>query len=660
MSQDSRFWNEILSYPHWLNPEFNRPRTFEDFKNIINHGDDGIGIKEIDALFKEVLKNDDPFLLDQVVNYFSQEFKHKHKKQTLVNYIKKIQKSYKLIRVKREEKEKNHEYIPFNNVDIEFKKDGIYENSMDKEGNYFPKQIIGGNWKIRFRVFDENMKIDRYSLSVDNVEYYTLTVAEIMRKFDSIIVYGTRGREIIKYIFDFLRETLKEKRAEYVIGFNDGWKLPDKNDEKDYAIILYTDIDSGVYERAKKMIGKYTDEQKEEIVAQLKTFINKTQTNKIKLTMIICWSLASPFRLAIIEYFKVFPHLYNYGERQSGKGSLEEFFIVNFYKIHDKLLSSKTLDSPSRLEDYLASSTFPFAITEADRNSMKYTLSILKEHATDNTNFERKRPDQTLAFRKTKTAGLCLDSNEIIEEFKDPALNSKCIVIEFTKEEKIILDFEWKNLSRSLKRKKLFTFLYEATKDWDNKAVFSIFETIIEETKNNIEDFGVIESDHPRVLSIYNILTFGLYLWKKSFGFPIEKFLQIGRRDMLEYLIQGRKIMPENLMSEFHNFCREAIYFDEGEINDFGKFQKGNNLPYLTCKLKEHENKLYYAFTQKNLYDFKKFTLSKYNMPTLYRLLEDGLSDKTNIIYKKTKDPESKKRINMILIKKKWFEEEDL
>lgn len=619
-------------------------------------------------------------------DFITQEdvFKKLAKKRNLtLDTIKKIYKQYqeeKLLKEqkqieidphKEDEKENNEdvfERLSFDNYDIEVRKDGIFKITWRKiKGILYPNEtpIFKGKLEILFKTYDTVLDVDRFTFLINGMKHNTFTIMKMINKFEDKIYEGTSGRDIIKKVFNYFSDKIENRHPEYILGFNKGWILPQREIEGKYAIIIYTDIDKKVYKNAQKCIKNHTNKEKQGIIEKVKLFIITTQTPPIKLLKIITWSITCIFRMPIIDFFKIFPLLYNYGERNAGKGSLEEFWIVHFYRIHKKLLPSKTLESASRLEDYLASSTFPIAITEVDGRNIRNTLSIIKEHASDNTDFERKKPDQTLAFSKPKTAGLCLDSNIIIDEFNDSALNSKCIMNEFKKKDIPKIDFEWKKLFRELKKEKLFSFIYNATKDWDNKTIFNIFNKIIEETKENLPDYKIIEKTHPRILSTYQICLFGLYVWNLSFGFSLEQIFKIGFNEILDSLISGRKIIPSNLLDQFYRFCLTAINFEEDyeeeytskEGNSYFKTIRGNNPKYLTCALKLTKDGFHYGFTQDNLRDFNEYTNTKYNLKNLPNKLEDGLDDKNDIIWSKCYPFSANKQERVILINKEWLED---
>lgn len=621
------------------------------FRKIVKKS--GLNLKEINDIFKQY--QDDKFA--------------KEEKQLLI-------KEKKLKEEKEDEKEDDEdvfERISLDNFDIEVRKDGIFKIEWKKtsKGDVypFPTKVLNGKFELDFKVFDTFLNIKRFSFRLDNIQYNTLTIMEAITILEADIYGGTHGKDIIKEVFNYsyLLDTVPQKKAEYLIGFNKGWKLPHLEKEGGYAIIQYTDIDKIVYKHAKKSVKSYTKKEKQVIVEKLKLFITTTQTNNYKLILIIAWSMSAIFRVPIMKFFKIFPHLYNYGERNAGKGSLEEFWIIHFYNFYKKLLPSKTIDSPSRLEDHLASSTAPIVITEIDGYNIKKTISIIKEHATDITDFERKKDAKRLEYRKTKTAGLCLDSNRIVNALTDPATNTKMITNEFTKKDIPKIDFKWKKLFRELKKEKLFSFVYDATKDWDNKITFSIFNKIIEETKGKIKNYEEIERISPRILSTFQICLFGLHVWNLSFGFHLEQLLKIDFNQFLESLILGRKVIPRNLIDQFYRFCLTAINFKEDYEDEYTTAAgttylntiKGNNPKYLTCLLKEHKNKFHYAFTQDNLRDFNEyardFGKSNYNLQGLANKLEDGLDDKEDIIYSRCYAFSTKKQDRVILINKEWL-----
>ena len=341
--------------------------------------------------------------------------------------------------------------------------------------------------------------------------------------------------------------------------------------------------------------------------------------------------MSAPFRLAILEYCDIFPHLYNYGERNTGKSSLEKFWIVHFYKIYENYLSSTVLESDSRLEDHATESTFPHNIQECHKVKNINAMPLLKDIATGISAFDRKKSAREVDFEKPKTAGFCLDSNNIVSAFKSPAFNTKCITNEFTKNDVIELDNKWRELYRELKKEKLFSFIYEITKEWNNKIVFKKMDLILNQIKEIFKeeniDFKTIERENPRIISFYQIVLFGIELFYKTFDIELEK------KEVFKALIKGRQILPLELKDQFLTFCKSAIDFDEGYTDDNGIFRKGDNPSEIHYPLKMNKDNIYYCFTQDNLRDFKQYAGKKYSMPELNGLISDALENKHDIEY---------------------------
>ncbi len=527
--------------------------------------------------------------------------------------------------------------IDFNNCFIEVREYGLYKaitkyNKAKKEYYIVRELILDGKLEIIKKTND---------IAVDNKElftfyfrdktYHTLPLPEILRLLDPYTYKGSNGKDIVKRVFNVISERLDPKIPKYILGFDNGWVLPQLEDQNNYMIILHTDFQKLAYRSSKSIIIDYSEQEKEDIIKDLRELIQLTQIEKTKLAIIIGWNVASVFRLAFIDYFNLFPHLYTFGSRYTGKSILGSFFTVHFFGIHAKHLSPLTLEFSSRLEDQLSTSTFPINIQEVHQVKNFNTLPILKDHATGISDFERKNQDgKRLNFKKPKIAGLNLDSNEVIKSFRDSAFNSKLITIEFKK--LIKPSEEWKKLYRKLKGKKLFTFVYELTKEWKNETIFKQLEQIY----FNIKDvFEIQEYDikMPRLSSIYQTIRFGIDLFENVFGIELEK------EELLNYLVNARRNLPSSLLDQFYGFCMIAKEFEEDTTEDYydkegtlhSKLIKGSNPKYLTHGLGRNKEK--YIFTIINLRDFNEFIRRDYNLKELGDLLEDALEEYGEIKY---------------------------
>jgi len=526
------------------------------------------------------------------------------------------------------------ETIKFNNCEIGITSTRILQYIVKKSKD--KKKYIT---KIEI-VLDGGLQLDKktYDIKTNNRElfcfwfnkhyYSTMSMSNILNLLEPYMYKGNVGRDIIKRVFNVLGKYIKIVKPEYILGFNNGWKLPHLEEPNNYKIILYTDYERDAYNRAKNMIKNYSNKEKEKIIKKFERFVEITQNRKNTIVL-LSWSLSAPFKLAILEYCDTFPHLFNVGKRLSGKNALEKAFITKFYRIYDKMLSPNTLESISRLEDHLTESTFPHVITEIHKVKNFNTVPILKDLATGVSDFERKKNAFEIAFRKPKVAGLSMDSNNPIEVFKDPAMNTKIIVNEF--ESQIEIDPEWIKLNREFKKEKLFSFIYEITKEWKNKDVFELLD---KQYKKIVEELGLdkvqkLEKENPRLISIYQILLFGLELLKLAFNIEIDEKIET----IFNPIKLGRQFIPMELKDQLFHFCKKALKYDTGYDDNYGNWHRGNNPKFLTCPLEMDKNNINYCFTQDNLRDFNDYAKKNYRLKELNNLVMDALENKEDIEY---------------------------
>jgi len=616
----------------------------------------------------------DKDIQENLYNIFEKETKtvatyKRHGKKIETKAFKRWTGEKERIKIKEKlQKEETYQSIPFNDSDIILKKNGVLELKIYT--NYKGKAkireflILDGELEILSKTID-NLNNDLYTFYFKNKKYDTLSIDHILKTLTSYLYNGSHGQDIIKRVFNYIGKQLKITKPEYIIGFNNGWKLPQFEKENDFSLITYTDFQKITYRKTKTIIKEYQEQEKIIINQKFKKLIEITQTDPIKLAIIIGWSIASIFRLPIISHINIFHILYLIGKRTTGKTPLEDFFIIKFFDVYDNILSPVTLTSTSRFEDHLTQSTFPHVIGETHQIKNPEALPILKQHATYSDYFERKKNALELEFRKLKTAAICLDSNYIIKELKDAPSNSKMIVIKFL--ETIIKDQAWINLAKELKKEKLFSFIFEFTKKWNNENIFNLLDTIekdIEKTIQTLPDktfFDKLKKEYSRLLDAFKIIIFGLNIFEKSFDIYLEKidfkynsgvFLKM---DILNYLLKTTQIITSDLMQQFYTFCIQGINYEKSYEDDNGVFRRGNNPKYLTCKLEKSKDDINYAFTQDNLRDFNEYTKERHNLETLAYELQDAITNKENIIYSNCKPFKNKKRMRVILINKIWF-----
>lgn len=532
------------------------------------------------------------------------------------------------------------EDIKYDENIIRITNNGIYFiKPYEKDGIKYEEisLMLDGKLEILYKTKDKN-KETLFTYKFDNEIYHTKSLKKILLLLSTNIYKGQFGKDIIMRYFNVKKKIIPKRKPEFILGFNNGWKLPQLEDEEEYTLILYTDIDDKIYEASKKIIRVYDEEEKNKIKELMSNFIKITQIKDVKLAIIIGWSLAAPFRLTFIKHLNVFPMLCLVGSRNTGKSYINEFFSVKFYKILDNSLTPYHLSSTSRTEDYLSSSTFPLNFQEVDYINRE-VIPILKEHCTGTSNFERKS-SATEIFSKPKVAPICIDANKEIKSLSDHAMNTKIINLNFTEEEKIIRDIEWIKIKNELKHEKLFSFIYDITKKWKDENILKELTKIEEHFKDDIEH---MDKFYPRLSQTFQIIMFGILLFETTFKIKLK------RREIVEELIKSRQYLSSHLLDKFIYFCTRAKYHDE---------EKFSHVKYINHKL--HQNKkLDYDFTQENLKDFndylKSFSYYPFNLKELGGLLNDALSSKDKYKLKYTITTRGDKSIGLIIIKNEFL-----
>jgi hypothetical protein len=411
------------------------------------------------------------------------------------------------------------------------------------------------------------------------------------------------------------------------MGFDDHWVLPLLEEEKKMAIICQTQDDRKIYNRAKKMIRNYGEKETEKIIELFHEFYELTEMDKKKMAILIGIALSAPFREPIRKRCGFYPALFLAGKQNTGKTYMEDFWIVHFYGLHKEHYSPALLESPSQLEDLLSSSAFPVNIQEVHKCKSNI-IALIKDSLSSKTSMRKKKSATEYLVDKPKIAPLVMDANEVPIEFNDIPSTTKMIRLHFEKE--IKGNTRWGKLYNILIKKKLFSLVYDYTKDWDNEILESIFNGL--ETR-----FDENYKDYTRIKQIWIAVMFGLVIFTKVFHYDFEKLIKESGSDILELLASERRKTFEDFGFLFHGFCLEAINYDEGHVDDRGFFHRGNNKPQITSKLlrqtQSKDGEDCFIFTELNKIDFQKYNEERLSLPKIYGKLEEGLKDKSLLIY---------------------------
>lgn len=544
--------------------------------------------------------------------------------------------------------------IDYNNFIIDMTEKGIFlsEKKIAKTGGVYLTTNLIINCPINILYKTGNYLADNSELFTFETPYQlyrNLTVKAILKKMDRYIYKGTKGRDVIRHIFNEKSKELQFREPKYILGFKDKWQLPITEVSENITIINFTPFESICYEKTKLMFNyKETPKQKKNRIEKLREFIKITQIGDPKLAIIIGWSISSIFRNVFIEHLDLFPILILSGHKNTGKTSIGKFWVVAFFKAHDNYYSQSTMAKESRTEDLLSTSTFPIQIDEA-KSLNSDIIAILKDTTTGDADYIRK--DGLFGMiSKPKITPVMITCNELPEEFIDSAMNSKIIHLAFISTEEIRQSNEWINLRSELNKLNFFTDIYEYSKNWTS-------ESIIEQLNDMNESLELMDSfkNLPRIRKCYLIILFGLTILKNIYQVDL-----IDMRDKIveELLISSRK-MSKPILEQFISYCIEAKEYNpvisEHITDGDGTTRTIIRYPYyLTHKLKQGRDGSF-KFDRGNLYDFKQYT-RRYSltMKSLADLSIDALKNKELIKYQ-TISVEGK-RIMGIVINKNLIE----
>ena len=515
------------------------------------------------------------------------------------------------------------EQFDFNGNEVEICKDGIYSieyrelrRGGDVEMIANRLLVLAGRLELLIKTKDGNTELFTFRFRDDL--YHTYSRSTMFVLFSAFQYKNTVGKDIVKASVTYLANKLKHSEPRKILGFDDGWVLPHLEKAGNYAIILYTPEERDIYDQCKDIIKSYTKEEIDDIIAKFKILIKKTQADPLKLITIIGWSVASVFRLSFLDYFNLFPCLLLVGKKQSGKTFMGLMFVVYMFGVWKTYLSSSTVQSNARLEDILTGSTFPFLVDELS-HVRKDTVEVLKDTLTGRSDYIRKL-SVIEQIKKPKVSPFAISTNEVPREFEDSALNSKIITLHFSVNETVKDDQEWIDIFNSLKREKLFSFLYEFTVDWTDKEVIERIRKI----EKQVIESGLDKKS--RLKKKFVIILFGVELFKDAYRIDLLELLSIKQEELLELLKDSSRNISSDLLDKFIVLCKLAKAFELDSFNDQGNKVRGSNPKFLTCRLKQN-NSGAYLFDHSNLRDFKEFSNCDHSLNKLAELLIDSLDE---------------------------------
>lgn len=360
--------------------------------------------------------------------------------------------------------------------------------------------------------------------------------------------------------------------------------------------------------------------------------------------------MISPFKLYFIRKKGLFPHLILSGVNTAGKTAIANVFTTHWYRNYKNHITNP---SPARFANMISTSTFPVMIDEF-KNIPASIINILKEMATSTSDYKRQL-SVIKQISRPMVSPLIITSNELGDNFTDPANSSRAIVLEFDKP--IVPNQQWQNYSELLRKYKPFSLLYDYTKDWTYKDLDKLLlkietdiklDSIINKIEKSNKNLKNIDLKYPRIRTVYQIIVAGVYLFREITG------IKLSLENVFETLLQSRRDVSEDLLSQFLEFCDMAMAYTEG-----------SNPPYLTANLYYNDDKNEFYFNQTNLRDFNHYlqnlknSRNKYKLKNLAELLIEGLKDKESIKHTNRRMFGKQKKVIVLKFKLLSFKSDD-
>lgn len=505
---------------------------------------------------------------------------------------------------------------------------------------YSLHEILNSPIDILYKVIDINLgEIELYTYNLGDTRNRNEKLRDVLYKLEPKIQKNPKmGRDIMKKFFNHIGslELMNIKKAEYIMGWDNGWNLPINENIKNMSIITHTALQELMYQRAKEMIYPYSPNKINDIKEKLKDFYESTKMDKKKQAIIIGWAMSSPFKLYFLDRFQLFPIIYLCGHKNTGKTYLALFYAIHFYRLLNSYLSESILNNKSQFEDYNACFSFPLFFSEFTEIA-KNIIDITKGSCTGIDNMVRKTQNQMLRAMKPKIAPMVFDSNEIARGFDDSPLNTKMIFVNFEENEIIEENTQWVKLYNELTKEYLFSLIYNHTKDWDNEKIDEIINELKIKYKTEYEQLKKIDA---RLAKTYISIMFGIKLFEDVFDIELDK------KDLHYLLIRGRTETSKELLEFFLSHCIELIHYaDDKEDYEYNlQLSKESERPYhVPNPLYNYHSYIKHGlsfnrdreliFTNLHCQEFNIRFKTRYKLKTLYGLLKDSIDDKSLIDY---------------------------
>lgn len=519
------------------------------------------------------------------------------------------------------------EYVNWNNNELVIMKNEILLKRRIGSTNNFrsPISIAGFGLKILYYTLDKIKRKYLYTFYAGGKLFYSYEVNSFLNLKRDKLFEGNLSKNAIRYIFHDKSKNITPKKAEYINGWNDGFKTPINHEERDYMLICHTPDQRIILNSVKEAYKKYSDEEKIKLCILLNNWFNITKYDPICATITAAWSLVSLFKGYFTKHMKLFPHLATEGDRNKGKSAFNDTIITDIWGIHKLHISGLSAKSIALTGKAVSSGAWPLYIDDIQVHSPEF-VSMAKEMATSSSEHIKYNPDGSFREKIPKVASLSMSSNTgyLKEHFGDLANNSRAIILHPAVI--VYLNKKWIQLGLKIKKAKLLSLVLDYTEGWTDKELSKLVKEV--ETKYNISErmkkIGnreFINKNYPRIKEIYIIILVGVLLWEKIFNIKLKMVDEI-----LETLIKSRGFMLSELVNYFLVYCKEAKEYFYDDINETTEKPIPKNHPaYLKHELIINSKGIG-LFTVANLKDFSRMCDIKFKgLKDLCNQIVEGL-----------------------------------
>lgn len=411
----------------------------------------------------------------------------------------------------------HNDIFPGNNLELIYSADiivGRKQGILSPEGfitNLFNKKMeivstvnsyVWDDFKIinKYQQFEEQET--QYDFIVNGILYSNLSFSE-MKKDLAANAFSTGGKdEITSVLLAYIKDIpdISSLLSEY-IGFHDsGWEMPFLGHKFRYKEAM-------MKESLKLITKNYLQDidYKKAIEYFQKVWEMTTISHK---GIVFAWNIIAPFLDVIKRYIKCQPLLDLDGGFDTGKSTIEDFFIEKVWGNWEGSFSSGQMESKSRWMGALSASTFPLSIDEAETLPRKHTQDI-KSHQTKTIHFTRKS-GQKMDIHTPCVSPMNLCHNKKPSCMKLKAVRSRSIhmniTIDLSKQ-----NFDWDLYVKEIPAGYIGKYIVEKTLDWTGKKLMELIKTMPR-----------LDLKYSRQRKIGRIIHLGKYLIKELFDIEVD------------------------------------------------------------------------------------------------------------------------------------------